>query len=58
MFVHQALVHKSVFDYRDFKSLHKRHALDGLRDMLPTDTLRDMQNMAADWRAWAGHTTY
>ena len=40
-----ALVHRKVFSYRDFRSGAKKSMAAGLRDMLPTEVLRDVQNL-------------
>ena len=40
-----ALAHRSVFSYRDFKTGTKKTMANGLRDMLPTEVLRDVQNL-------------
>ena len=42
-----AIAHKTVFSYRDYKSLDKKTALMGLRDLVaPTDIIRDVRNLA------------
>ena len=40
-----ALAHRTVFSYRDFKSGTKKAMAAGLRDMIPTDALRDVRNL-------------
>ena len=40
-----ALGHRKVFSYRDFKTGNKKTMAAGLRDMVPTEVLRDVQNL-------------
>ena len=40
-----ALAHRTVFSYRDFKTGTKKTMANGLRDMMPTEVLRDVQNL-------------
>lgn len=40
-----ALAHRKVFSYRDFKTGTKKTMAGGLRDMVPTEVLRDVQNL-------------
>ena len=38
-----AVMHRSVFSYRDWKSAQKQSTLAGVRDMMPVDIARDLR---------------